>query len=173
MDENAKEAIIDSNIPYDTALAVDRSLKSARETAISKAEEISKNGSSSNGYLATGYFCDGELVIGGKAFGTGIRPADPSRGPDDNGTNYAALAIAKVLQSVRSGKPAGTIAGFPKGEYSYKGGLILESKAGWRVYIAYSGFPAPEDDIAAARSCADSFIEAMKYYAEFSKVSVE
>jgi hypothetical protein len=173
MNENGIVTITDTNIPCDAALIADRSLITARNEAMKKAEEIAKIQSSQNGYLATAYFSGNDMIVAGRALGTGLRPADPGRGPDDTGTNYAALAISKILQCVRTGAPAGLTADFPKGEFNYKGSVILESSDGWRVYFSFSGFPDPKNDNAVAMACAGSFIEAMKYYTTFPGILTE
>jgi hypothetical protein len=169
MSENTIVTVMDADIPNDAALVVGRNLRVARDAAFRRAQAIAANLPGKNGYLATAYFCDGEMVLEGKALGTGLRPSDPARGPEDKGTNYAALAISKIIQCVRTGQPAGLIAGFPKGEFEYKGSVILESTDGWRVYFSFSGFPDPKDDNAVAVACAESFVDAMKYYSEFPK----
>ena len=173
MSESNNVTVMDVNIPNDMALIVERSLRTARKEAMETADSIAKAQTSKNGYLATAYFTDDEMIVGGKVLGTGLRPADPSRGPDDAGTNYAALAIAKILQCVRTGAPAGRDAVYPKGEFQYKGSVILESVNGWRVYFSFSGFPDPKNDNAVSMACANSFIEAMKHYTSFSNLLTE
>jgi hypothetical protein len=162
--------VTDTNIPNDAALIVDRSLRAARAEAIKVAEQIALTQASQNGYLATAYFNEGDMILAGRPLGTGLRPQDPARGPEDHGTNYAALAISKIIQCVRTGKPAGTTEGFPKGEFEYKGSVILGTTEGWHVYFAFSGFPDPKNDNAVAMACASSFVEAMKYYTGFPEM---
>ena len=173
MNDSNIMTVMDENIPYDAALIVERCLRTARDEAMKTAESITKIQASQHGYLATAYFSDNDMVLSGRALGTGLRAPDPSRGPDDTGSNYASMAVAKIIQCIRTGAPAGTIAGFPKGEYQYKGSVILESVDGWRVYFSFSGFPDPANDNAVALACANSFIEAMKFYTSFPRMLTE
>lgn len=64
----------------------------------------------------------------------------------DNGANYAAVALAKFAQMLRTGEDSGTDA--VKGEFAYRGGVIREV-AGRKVMVAFSG-GTQEEDVAIA-----------------------
>jgi len=94
------------------------------------------------------------------------READESKGVDDTGASYAAVAWSKVAEMLDTGRNSGTTGRRKpkKGEFGYRGGLV-EVVRGLKVYIAFSGGTEDQDvEIAKAgmvafKKSADKLIE--------------
>ena len=69
------------------------------------------------------------------------RPADPERGVDDNGANYLAVAMGKIMQSVRTGEPSCPENAI-KGESPWRGCVISNDG---NIFFAFSGGTQDED----------------------------
>ena len=74
------------------------------------------------------------------------RDPDPSRGKDDKGTNYFAVAMSKLAGMLSTGCDSGEIHFRPlkSGEVPYRGGIVIETADAF-VYIAFSGGTEDED----------------------------
>ena len=75
----------------------------------------------------------------------------PSNGkPDDLGTNYFGVAMAKLAIMMATDMPSGTYKSVVKrGEVAYKGGVMGSYLSLYKVYVAFSGL-SEDDDVKVA-----------------------
>lgn len=70
--------------------------------------------------------------------------------PDDVGTNYLGVVMAKIAIMMATGVPSGTyVHSVKRGEVPFKGGLIGEYSL-FKVYVAFSGLSEDDDVIVAS-----------------------
>jgi hypothetical protein len=73
------------------------------------------------------------------------RDPDPKRKPNDTGTNYLAVAIAKIAKMTSTHRDSGkTPRPLKKGEWPWCGGLTCR-KIGYDLYVAFSGGTEDQD----------------------------
>lgn len=116
---------------------------SAAQTLASTAEAMGLKGVGATLILKDGEVVWTPTIVVVKSF---QRDADPNRGPEDTGSNYAAVALSKMFEMVETSNDSGTTPNRrpKKGEFGYRGGLVLR-KGKWRLFVCFSGGTADED----------------------------
>jgi hypothetical protein len=79
-----------------------------------------------------------------RVIGSFERLPDPEhRGPDDQGSNYLAIAWSKICDMIRTDNASGHDPRKPNGETGYRGGVLGFN--GIYTYVAFSGGTENED----------------------------
>lgn len=91
-----------------------------------------------------------------------VREADPARGPDDHGSNYAAVAWAKMAEMLSTGTDSGTLPErqVKKGENGYRGGVTIRIGE-YRLLVCFSG-GTPDEDVLVSRTVMETLQSAFQ-----------